>query len=67
MFTLSYEGYWEYVRHINIAVWITLFLLIIVIINVFGVIGFAEEEFWASVFKLTAVVVFMIISLVFGK
>jgi len=50
---------------INVGVWITVFLAFIVIINVFGVLGFAEEEFWSSVLKLAAVVVFMIIGLIF--
>lgn len=60
-------GYWESLRHISIGVWIALFFTLIVIVNVFGALGFAEEEFWASVLKLCAVVVFMIIALVFGK
>lgn len=50
---------------INVGVWITVFLAFIVIINIFGVLGFAEEEFWASVLKLAAVVIFMIIGLIF--
>lgn len=58
-------GYWN--PDINVAVWITLFLVTIVIINVFGVLGFAEEEFWASVLKLSAICIFMIIGLVLGK
>ncbi len=36
----------------------------ILIINVFGTLGYAEEEFWASVLKLGAIVVFMIIAFV---
>ncbi|KAG0649076.1 Amino-acid permease inda1 [Hyphodiscus hymeniophilus] len=55
-------GYWN--PDINVAVWITLFLVAIVIINVFGVLGFAEEEFWASILKLAAVVIFMIVGLI---
>lgn len=58
-------GYWN--ADINVAVWITVFLVSIVIINVFGVLGFAEEEFWSSALKLGAVVTFMIIGLVLGK
>lgn len=57
-------GYWN--SEINVAVWITVFLVAIVIINVFGVLGFAEEEFWSSVLKLSAVVIFMIIGLILG-
>ncbi|RMX94897.1 hypothetical protein D0866_16557 [Hortaea werneckii] len=57
-------GYWDPEQKINIAVWITVFLLVIIIINIFGVLGYAEEEFWVSILKLTTVVVFMIIALV---
>lgn len=50
--------------NLNVGVWITIFLLFILIINVFGAIGYAEEEFWAALLKLSAVVIFMIIGLV---
>jgi amino acid transporter len=55
-------AYWN--DEINIAVWITIFLVVIVLINVFGAIGYAEEEFWASTLKLTATVIFLIIAFV---
>ncbi|PMD21552.1 putative amino-acid permease inda1 [Hyaloscypha hepaticicola] len=55
-------GYWN--PDINVGVWITVFLLAIVIINVFGVLGFAEEEFWASLLKLAAVCIFMVVGLI---
>jgi amino acid transporter len=48
----------------TIAVWITIFFLFIVIVNVFGTLGYAEEEFWSSCIKLAATVIFMIIALV---
>lgn len=54
--------YWN--ADISIAVWITVFLVLIAIINIFGAIGYAEEEFWASTFKLSATVIFIIIALV---
>ncbi len=57
-------GYWN--PDINVAILITLFLVAIVIINVFGVLGFAEEEFWSSILKLAAVVIFMIVGLILG-
>lgn len=52
--------YWN--RDIHVAVWISIFLVAIIIINVFGTLGYAEEEFWASLIKLIATVVFMIIA-----
>jgi amino acid transporter len=58
-------GYWN--PDINVAVWISLFLVFIVLVNIFGVLGFAEEEFWSSVLKLGAIISFMIIGLVLGK
>jgi yeast amino acid transporter len=36
----------------------------IIIVNIFGTLGYAEEEFWSSVLKLGATVVFMIIAFV---
>ncbi|KAI8243827.1 Amino-acid permease inda1 [Colletotrichum sp. SAR 10_99] len=54
--------YWN--KEISTAVWITIFWLFIIIINVFGTLGFAEEEFVSSTFKLIATVIFMIVALV---
>ncbi|KAL2265320.1 hypothetical protein VTJ83DRAFT_6420 [Remersonia thermophila] len=55
-------GYWN--SSISVAVWITIFWAAILIINVFGTLGYAEEEFWSSVLKLGAVVVFMFIAVI---
>ncbi|KAG4439116.1 Amino-acid permease inda1 [Cadophora sp. M221] len=54
--------YWD--KSIDPAVWVTIFLVAIIAINVFGVLGYAEEEFWSSILKLGAIVAFMIIGLV---
>ncbi|KAF4125917.1 hypothetical protein GMORB2_1163 [Geosmithia morbida] len=54
--------YWP--NDVPIAVWITIFLIFIVIISMFGALGYAEEEFVSSIFKLSATVIFMIIALV---
>lgn len=54
--------YWN--DSISVGVWIAVFLVAIILINIFGALGYAEEEFWASSFKLCAIVVFMIIALV---
>ncbi|KAH7141308.1 amino acid permease-domain-containing protein [Dactylonectria estremocensis] len=54
--------YWN--QGISPAAWITLFWGVIVIINIFGTLGYAEEEFWSSCFKLSAVVIFMIVAVV---
>jgi len=56
--------YWEGAARVNIAVWITVFWLLFILVNVFGTLGYAEEEFWASLFKLAVVIVFIIIGIV---
>jgi amino acid transporter len=60
-------SYWDADQSIHPAVWVTIFWVAIVLVNVFGVLGFAEEEFWSSVLKLGAIISFMIIALVLGK
>ncbi|CAI9635186.1 amino-acid permease inda1 [Alternaria burnsii] len=56
--------YWEGAQGVNVAVFITIFWVFIVIINIWGTLGYAEEEFWSSCIKLGATIVFMIIALV---
>lgn len=56
--------YWEGAKNINLGVFITIFWVFIILINIFGTLGYAEEEFWSSCLKLGATVVFMIIALV---
>ncbi|KAK0634555.1 amino acid permease/ SLC12A domain-containing protein [Bombardia bombarda] len=51
-------------KEINVAVWITVFLVAIIVVNVFGTLGYAEEEFWSAVIKLGATIVFIIIAFV---
>jgi len=54
--------YWK--PGVNVAVWITIFWVFIIFVNVFGTLGYAEEEFVSAVFKLSATVIFMIVALV---
>jgi amino acid transporter len=56
--------YWESARGVSVGVFITVFYVFIIFINVFGTLGYAEEEFWSSMLKLSATVIFMIIALV---
>ncbi|KAI8935700.1 Amino-acid permease inda1 [Plenodomus lindquistii] len=56
--------YWPGAQSTSVAVWMTVFWVFIIAINVFGTLGYAEEEFWSSCLKLGATVVFMIIALV---
>ncbi|KAJ5050882.1 uncharacterized protein L3040_002750 [Drepanopeziza brunnea f. sp. 'multigermtubi'] len=55
-------SYWN--DTINPAVFVAIFLVTVVLINVFGTLGYAESEFWAACLKLGAIVIFMIIALV---
>ncbi|KAH7152103.1 amino acid permease/ SLC12A domain-containing protein [Dactylonectria estremocensis] len=48
----------------SVAIWVSVFLVAIIIINIFGTLGYAEEEFWASLLKLSATVIFMIVAVV---
>lgn len=54
--------YWN--ANVTVAAWITIFWLAIIVINVFGTLGYAEEEFWSSLLKLAAIVIFMLIGIV---
>lgn len=54
--------YWTH--KVPIAGWITVFWIVIVIISVFGTLGFAEEEFWSSCLKLLVVVMFIFIGVI---
>lgn len=54
--------YWN--RDISIAVWVTVFWVVIIFVNIFGTLGYAEEEFWSSTFKLFAIIIFMIVAIV---
>ena len=55
-------NYWS--THVNIAVWITIFLIALLIINLFGVRGYAEIEFFVSIIKVVAVIGFIILGIV---
>lgn len=41
-----------------------MFWLVIIVVNIFGTLGYAEEEFWSSCFKLAAIVIFMIVAVI---
>ncbi|KAK3347018.1 amino acid permease-domain-containing protein [Lasiosphaeria hispida] len=54
--------YWN--PDLNQSIFITLFLAIIVIINLFGVKGYAEAEFVFAILKVTAVIGFILLGIV---
>ena len=55
-------NYWS--ASINIGVWITIFLIALVIINLFGVRGYGEIEFTMSIVKVIAIIGFIILGIV---
>jgi amino acid transporter len=54
--------YWN--SSVNPAVWVTLFLLLILSINLFGVKGYGEAEFVFAIIKVIAVIGFIILGIV---
>ncbi|KAK9251688.1 general amino-acid permease GAP1 [Lipomyces tetrasporus] len=54
--------YWHV--HVNNSVWIAVFWVVIVAINLFGVKGYGEAEFMFSLIKVIAVIGFSILSIV---
>jgi yeast amino acid transporter len=50
-------SYWN--SHINKAGFVTIFLVLIIGINLFGVKGYGEAEFVFAIVKVTAVIGFM--------
>jgi len=57
--------WWDGASSIHLAVWITIFAAVIIFISIFGVLGYAEEEFWVSLLKLTTIIVFLFMGVVF--
>ena len=55
-------NYW--LTSVNIAVWITIFLIALLIINLFGVQGYGEIEFFVSAIKVIAVLGFIVLGIV---
>lgn len=52
--------YWN--TNVSPAVWVTIFLVLILSINMFGVKGYGEAEFVFSIIKVIAVIGFMYVS-----
>ncbi|KAK6532097.1 hypothetical protein TWF694_003259 [Orbilia ellipsospora] len=56
--------YWPGARDIHISVWITVFLVTVVIINLFGVRGYGEVEYVLGMLKIIAVIGFIITAII---
>ncbi|KAH8595999.1 amino acid permease/ SLC12A domain-containing protein, partial [Bisporella sp. PMI_857] len=57
-------GFWPGAQDTNPAAWVTIFLVVIVLINFFGVRGYGEAEFVFSIVKIIAVIGFIILGIV---
>lgn len=55
-------SYWD--NTTNPAVWVAIFYVFILVLNLFGVRGFAEVEFVLSIIKILAIIIFIIIGIV---
>ena len=49
--------YWN--SPISPALWVTIFLVVIIALNIFGVKGYGESEFWLALVKVIAIIGFM--------
>jgi yeast amino acid transporter len=49
--------YWN--SPISPALWVTIFLVVIIGLNLFGVKGYGESEFWLALVKVVAIIAFM--------
>lgn len=50
-------GYWD--EALTRAIFVTIFLIVIIAINMFGIKGYGEAEFIFSIIKVIAVISFM--------
>lgn len=51
---------------VNVAVWITMFLVVLAVIQVFGVRGYGEVEFILSVIKICACIGFILFGIIYN-
>ncbi|KAF2199779.1 AAT family amino acid transporter [Delitschia confertaspora ATCC 74209] len=57
-------AYWPGSQEVNPAAWVTIFLVVIISINLFGVKGYGEAEFIFSIIKVVAVIGFIILGII---
>lgn len=56
--------FWPGSRSTNGAAWVTIFLVVIIAINFFGVRGYGEAEFVFSIIKVMAVIGFILLGII---
>ena len=52
-------NFWDPKQSYNHAIFVTIFLVVIIAINLFGVKGYGEAEFFFAIIKVIAVIGFM--------
>ncbi|CAI7637987.1 unnamed protein product [Penicillium glandicola] len=57
-------SYWIPTEKVNAGVWITIFLVLVVAVNYFGVKFFGEFEFWLSSFKVVVILGIILLSFI---
>jgi amino acid transporter len=56
--------FWPGAADTNEAAWVTIFLVVIIAINLFGVRGYGEAEFVFAIIKVVAVIGFIILGII---
>ncbi|KAK0520664.1 hypothetical protein OC842_007026 [Tilletia horrida] len=56
--------YWDVDQKISPGIWIALFLVLIIIINLFGVRGYGNVEVAASLVKIVAILIFFFVAVI---
>jgi yeast amino acid transporter len=56
--------YWIDTNRVNAGVWITIFLVLIISINYFGITFFGEFEFWLSSIKVVVIIGIILLSII---
>lgn len=57
-------SFWSGAEKVNGAAWVTIFLFVIISINLFGVRGYGEAEFVFSIIKVIAIIGFVLLGII---
>ncbi|KAH7629654.1 amino acid permease/ SLC12A domain-containing protein [Sordaria sp. MPI-SDFR-AT-0083] len=57
-------GFWEGAQSVNVAVWISIIWLVIILLNVFAVSLYGEAEFWFASLKIITIVGLLIMAFI---
>lgn len=57
-------GYWEGAQSINVAVWISLLLVLVILLNIFTVSIYGEAEFWFASIKVVTILGMLVVTFI---